>query len=193
MFMKNTFKAGFTIKELLITMGIMGVLMAVILPNIQDARRANRDRVRVAHMEQLRLTLEDYKLRCREYPATLELGENNGCPSGVSLASFISAIPDNPNFSGLSNLNTGFIGATTENGFYYAGLSNSSSGRCYDYHIGIELENESSTYLSKDHDISPNNGTYTSHCSGSQQDFGQPSASADDAKGFYDFNSNLTE
>jgi hypothetical protein len=40
--------------------------------------------------------VDRYYETCREYPATLTVGANNGCPSGTTLGTFIPSIPTDP-------------------------------------------------------------------------------------------------
>lgn len=185
---RYVYSRGFTMKEFLIVLGIGAVLLGVLLPNLSDSRRNARDTIRIGYIDQIKLTLEEYKLHCREYPNRLDLTTNNGCSSGLTLGSFISAIPQPQGLD--SDLVAGFSGVDPFGVYYYSGITrSSSSGRCFDYHLAIELENEDSTYLQVDHDIEKSNTTRPI-CSGSEPDF-STDAAADDTRGLYDFRSQL--
>ena len=61
---------GFTLIELLVVISIMGILLALSVFGMQDARRASRDGKRKADIEQIRSALEMYKADCGKYPLT---------------------------------------------------------------------------------------------------------------------------
>jgi prepilin-type N-terminal cleavage/methylation domain-containing protein len=87
-------KKGFTLVELMVTVAIVGILMAIVTSNFTTSRSRSRDAKRVSDINQIQLALELYFDRCDEYPATLSLTAKNGsCPTGIELGSFISKIP----------------------------------------------------------------------------------------------------
>jgi len=57
---------GFTLIELLVVISIMGILLALSVYGMQDARRASRDGRRKADLEQIRSALEMYKSDCTQ-------------------------------------------------------------------------------------------------------------------------------
>ena len=56
-----------------------------------------RDAKRVSDMLQIQLAVEQYNDRCNQYPTTLDIALDSGCPNGITLGSFISKIPTGPN------------------------------------------------------------------------------------------------
>lgn len=99
-------KKGFTLIELLVVIAIIGILSSVVLASLNSARTKSRDTKRVADLKQLQVAYEMYFDSCRQYPPTQTgnvlppLTTNTGCPSGTTLASFISAVPADPLNSG---------------------------------------------------------------------------------------------
>ncbi|MGB0925552.1 MAG: hypothetical protein ACPGTS_02495, partial [Minisyncoccia bacterium] len=79
---------------------------------------------------------------------------NNGCRYGESLKDFIPNIPRVPVYAG----NSGLFGQLGETDYLYTGMSSIANGKCYEYHIGVQLEYDyadpaNSEYLKNDHDV----------------------------------------
>lgn len=95
--MKNTLKAtGFTIIEVIVAITIVAILTAIIMPNLSSSRAKARDGTRISDVSQLQGAMALYYDRCGEYPSSLAVSANNGCPSGVTLQTYISQIPTAP-------------------------------------------------------------------------------------------------
>ena len=186
---------AFTIVELLVVVGIIAILLVLMFSNFAATKAVTRDNIRVAHIQQIRLALEEYKAQCGEYPATLDLTENNGnCPSGFTLSDVTHEIPENESYS-IGNDISG-VGGTYYEGYLYSALSTRISGPCFEYHLGAQLEgpydSETSSYrlggfLEEDHDCGEEAGTFDNLCIGSGSDFDD--ADDDSAFGIYDFRS----
>lgn len=86
--------------ELLVVVAIIGLLSAIILTNLGGSRAQARDAQRVSDVGQIQLALQLYYDRCNQYPSTLATTASNGCPSGVTLATYISSIPTPPSGAG---------------------------------------------------------------------------------------------
>lgn len=82
---------GFTLIELLVVIAIIGILTAIISANFGTSKSKARDAKKISDIAQLQLTLELYFDRCNSYPATLDLSA--GCGGGITLGTFISALP----------------------------------------------------------------------------------------------------
>jgi general secretion pathway protein G len=96
---KRVSPAGFTIIELLVVISIIGVLTAIIVANLSDARASARDKQRLAEIEQLSLALDVYKQAYGQYPAEGDdangvVGEGSGVDS--LLTPFMSKVPHDP-------------------------------------------------------------------------------------------------
>ncbi len=87
---------GFTLIELLTVIAIIGILASIVMPNLSDSRKKARDSERVTEISQIALALESYYNACRQYPSSLAITANNGCPSGVTLGTFLTEIPQDP-------------------------------------------------------------------------------------------------
>jgi type II secretory pathway pseudopilin PulG len=192
-------QTGFTIVELMVIVGIIAMLLVLIFANFNETRAAARDRVRVAHIDQIRLALEEYKARCNEYPARLDLGADNGdCPDGFTLGSVLGELPVNPGYSEepVYYSDSVYSEGDSFNGYLYAGLSTRSNGPCFEYHLGVPIESgrEDDTYtvgdfLKDDHDCAEIalNDRFDNLCALSVSDFDR--AEDDVRYGVYDFRS----
>lgn len=85
---------------MLAVIAIIGILTSIVLPSLNGSREKARDSERVTEVSQIALALELYYSACRAYPATLVTTANNGCPTGVTLASFLNPVPADPLNSG---------------------------------------------------------------------------------------------
>ena len=99
---KNSGK-GFTLVELMVVIGIIGILSGIIVTNLTSSKSKSRDARRVSDVNQIQLALEQYFDRCGQYPiptgtsnAQISLTAQNGCPSGITFGSYISVIPGDP-------------------------------------------------------------------------------------------------
>jgi len=113
-------KGGFTLIEMLVVIAIIAILTGIIITGLVGSKAKARDAKRASDLSQIALAIEQYFDRCDQYPPPLSvdsnfiidsdmLGWKNGCPSGVTLGSFISSIPTDP--SGASApLGTGYNG-----------------------------------------------------------------------------------
>lgn len=90
--------SGFTLVELLVVIGIIGILMGVSLFGLQGAREASRDARRKSDLELIRGGLEIYKSDCDHYPSSLSTSLVGGPPPVSCSASntYISSVPKDP-------------------------------------------------------------------------------------------------
>jgi prepilin-type N-terminal cleavage/methylation domain-containing protein len=108
--MKNRMHAsqGFTLIELLVVVVIITILSGIIYVNFSSSRGKARDAQRVSDSGQIQLALGLYFDRCSQFPSTLATSANNGCPTGISMASYIAQIPIPPK-SPLAQASYGYI------------------------------------------------------------------------------------
>lgn len=125
-------QSGFTFIELLVVVSIIGILTAIIIANLQTARKKSRDASRVANALIIQESLERYFDANRSYPTALS----------DLVPNYLPVLPKDPlgapGCSGLINCN-----------YFYAYYPASSPTY---YHLGITLEQftESETTLLKD-------------------------------------------
>lgn len=201
--MKDKQKA-FTLVEMMVVVALISILLVLTITNAKKQRMISRDNVRVADIKTMRLALEDYKLTCGQYPPKFELNAHNAsgkcdAASNITLGDFIKHIPKGPirtsELYSMSSQEGDVEDSHTQinntNGYFYAGLSSSLGGKCYDYHIAAELEQSvdngmsGSHFLKKDHDADLYQGKYNKKCNLSANNF---DADNDDS-GLYDFKS----
>lgn len=89
---------GFTLIELLVVISIIGILIGLSVFGLQGARKASRDAVRKADLEQIRSGLGMYKADCDKYPTTLGTSLTGNPPPASCLSSnvYISKVPTDP-------------------------------------------------------------------------------------------------
>ncbi len=112
-------RKGFTLVELLVVIAIIGILLALIGSNFQDARVQTRDAKRKSDLESIRSALELFKSDNGYYP-------NNSAYSSLT-PNYINKLPNDP--SGGSYTYRADP-ATCDGG-----------GKCYKYILGAFLEN----------------------------------------------------
>ena len=74
-------KNAFTLIELLVVISVLGVLVAVLLPNLIGVRARARDSARKNEMRQLKVALRTYYNDFQAYPADDDLGNFVACGS----------------------------------------------------------------------------------------------------------------
>jgi type II secretion system protein G len=95
-------KGGFTLIELLVVISIIGILIGLSVFGLQGARKASRDAVRKADLEQIRGALAMYKADCSSYPLALNLSTSTSLVGDNSSSSclpgnvYITATPIDP-------------------------------------------------------------------------------------------------
>jgi prepilin-type N-terminal cleavage/methylation domain-containing protein len=116
-----TRRRAFTLLELLVVVAIIGIIAAIVYPNISGSRGKARDAQRISDLGQLQFALQLYYDRCGQYPNSLGTGTSVGCPTGVTLDSFIAQIPTVPQTGAgydytlyqISTVNVGYVLHTT--------------------------------------------------------------------------------
>jgi general secretion pathway protein G len=62
-------KKGFSLIELLVVISIIGILIAILILNFDEARKQSRDKVRKSDLKALQLAIETYKAQNGVYPS----------------------------------------------------------------------------------------------------------------------------
>lgn len=73
---------GFTLIELLVVIAIIGILSAVVLFSLNDARSSARDTRRIADLRQVQLALEQYYNENDQYPDDASAGACDNAEAG---------------------------------------------------------------------------------------------------------------
>ncbi|MEK7499165.1 MAG: type II secretion system protein [Patescibacteria group bacterium] len=96
-------KKGFTLIEILVVIGIMGTLVAIVLPNFIGGRQRSKDAKRRIDLETISSALEQYRNVAGTYPATLTLDCDPDRetltytdPVTTTVTTFLTAIPQDP-------------------------------------------------------------------------------------------------
>lgn len=85
--MKNTTSnsnKAFTLIELLVVVSVLGVLVALLLPNLVSVRMRSRDAAKKQDLLQLKTALRMYYNDFQVYPANSGSGQILGCGSGTT-------------------------------------------------------------------------------------------------------------
>lgn len=72
---------GFTLVEVMVVITIIGILVAIVTINFNDARMQARDKIRKSGLQSLQVALEAYKVQNGEYPPQ-GCGVTNGTFTG---------------------------------------------------------------------------------------------------------------
>lgn len=80
-------RAGFTLIEIMVVIGIISLLASVLFLSFSDARESSRDRALMSELKSAQLAIELYKAQTGSYPA-----EAGGSPVGL-VPDFISELP----------------------------------------------------------------------------------------------------
>ena len=95
-------KKGFTLIEMLVVIGIIGLLASVVLVGLTSARKAGRDARRIADMRTIQNALELYYNRCGIYPGGATCNPIQGATFNTMVSAItgagigVSAIPSDP-------------------------------------------------------------------------------------------------
>jgi prepilin-type N-terminal cleavage/methylation domain-containing protein len=155
------YNRGFTAIELLIVIGIIGILLAIMLVGFGGARERARDAIRITGVNDLALLVEQFRSICRNYPATLDLNDNQYCSADtvdqeLALEEMINTLPPLPD--------------QNDEYLYVAYAANQNIPElCTGYHIGIRLEDPINDVFDEDSDADEQPNSFW--CDNTWQDF----------------------
>jgi len=141
---KNKRQSGFTLLELLVVIGIIGLLVSIIVVNLTGTRRRARDTKRIADIRQLQTAAEDYYGKNGKYPAII---------GDLVTGAQIPIWPTDP----LAPSGTSCTG-NSDLCYWYATYTPSGALGPQSYHIGASLEEQGSMLLNQDRDCNSMNG-----------------------------------
>ncbi len=142
---KNNRQKGFTLLELLVVIGIIGLLASILVVNLTGARRRARDTKRIADVRGLQTAAEDYYGKNGKYPATI---------GDLVTGNQISIWPHDP----LAPSGTS-CAANSDLCYWYATYTPTGALGPQSYHMGASLEEQGSTLLNQDRDCVSTTGT----------------------------------
>ncbi len=142
---KNKNQKGFTLLELLVVIGIIGLLASIIVVNLTGARRRARDVKRVADIRTLQTANEDYYGKNGKYPATI---------NDLVTGSQIPMWPLDP----LAPTGTTCT-VNSDLCYWYAAYTPTGALGPQSYHIGASLEDQGSVLLNQDRDCVSTTGS----------------------------------
>jgi len=112
--------SGFTLVEIVVVIGIMGILSAIVYGSFNSARAQSRDQRKISDMAGIQLALETYYNRNNQYPMNLtDLTDPTVVPK------YISNIPTPP---------------TAGDSYNYFPMRYGNSGPCISYQLWVKLE-----------------------------------------------------
>ena len=116
----STRTSGFTIAEVVVVIGIIGVLSAIVYTSLSGQQSSARDKQRVSDLSNISLALEQYFNTNGQYPATLD----------ALVPSYLPATPTPPTTPGTSGY-----------GYYYFPLASSiTPSACVNYQLWTTFE-----------------------------------------------------
>ena len=136
---------GFTLLELLVVIGIIGLLASIMVVNLTGARKRARDTKRVADIRNLQTAAEDYYGKNSKYPTTIK-----DLVDGTQIPMW----PLDP----LAPATTS-CAANSDLCYWYAYYTPTGALGPQSYHIGASLEDLGSMLLNQDRDCNSTTGS----------------------------------
>ncbi|MDO8571250.1 MAG: type II secretion system protein [bacterium] len=153
---KNKTQKGFTLVELLVAIGIIGILATVVTVSVTQVRARGRDAKRISDINVIKKGLETYAAQRNGYPGVdqeIEIGKGNAiilCDSPTGFVSkeadctgavYIKQLPldQKPNYTGYKYISRGDEGAVCA----------AADSPCTSYELSFQLEKGAQGYAAK--------------------------------------------
>jgi len=133
-------KEGFTLIELLVVIAVIGILAAVVLASLSDARAKARDAKRIADLKQVQTALELYRNDNSDYPSDTAdtLGQwNSKLETWLVTPGYLPQVP--PPVTGTYRYYSDYVSSATCGGLNF---------NAYEYVILFNMEKPISSILS---------------------------------------------
>ena len=139
---------GFTLLELLVVIGIIGLLASIIVVNLTGARKKARDIKRVADIRTIQPALESY------------YGKNGYYPTALSaMVGATAELPKRPTDPIAEGACADAAADNTDDCYYYEYNTPTDALGPQLYHVGASLEEKDSSLLKQDTDCLSNAAT----------------------------------
>ncbi|NQT30647.1 MAG: prepilin-type N-terminal cleavage/methylation domain-containing protein [Candidatus Saganbacteria bacterium] len=89
-------RSGFTIMELLVVIGIIGVLLVFLVPSLMHARDSAKQAAVKGIMHSIQLGLEAYEMENLTYPLDNNLALFSLCTNYLMPGGYVATVPTNP-------------------------------------------------------------------------------------------------
>lgn len=89
-------KRGFTIMEMLVVIGIIGLLMVFLVPSLMGAKDKAKEAAVKSIMHSVQLAVEAYELENQTYPLDNNVALESLCTNYLMAGGYISTVPTNP-------------------------------------------------------------------------------------------------
>ena len=144
--MKIQKKQGFTLIELLVVIAIIGILVAIIVPNLSNAKAAARDARRISDIKNIQLSLALYYNDNQHYPCTLGSGSIGTCVPDF-YPTYMATVPTDPS-TGNAYIYTSQSASIPYSSYPGSKLSCATTRTVTYYHLGAIME--TSSFVGKD-------------------------------------------
>ncbi|OGC07660.1 hypothetical protein A2526_00030 [candidate division WOR-1 bacterium RIFOXYD2_FULL_36_8] len=89
-------KKGFTLLEILVVIGIIGLLAVFLLPNLMGTQDRAKEASVKSVMHSVQLAVESYNMENMVYPVGKSISVRNLCENYLMSGGYIGSIPKNP-------------------------------------------------------------------------------------------------